>query len=472
MIRNFEISTKITLTYAGCFIFLLLIIELIMYASFLFALYEPAGKTIDFSMEQVKAWLENIKERGDSFDSNTMRQPLVNGVVVRVFDDNGILMEDTAPNYLSNETFEAGKLNYQPLFSDADKEVALINTAWVYRAKMDYIFDGEHFTLYFFRTITSEVPLLENLKTGLLILDLFGLIFALTVGYFMSRKILKPIKIMTEHAQNIAYGKMDGRIEINPTDDELTELAKTFNNMLDRLAVGINNQQKFVSDASHELRNPATVIIAYSSFLKNYKLKGYSQEEVEAFNESINAICSESQNLYDLLEELLFIARADQNRLILDKEDFDLSYIVEDTVKKMQQITKNHSIELIKNDFANVYGDKTRIRQLIRIFLDNAVKYTPVGGKISVTSKNNDGKIKLSIADNGIGIAAENINQIFDRFFRVKDKALENIDGGGLGLSIAKWIADNHGIKIDVESALGEGTTFILTISETSIVMD
>ena len=467
MIRNFEISTKITLTYAGCFIFLLLFIELIMYAGFWLALYRPAGKTIDFSMEQVKPWLDNIAQDVSAFDSNTFRQPLVTGVVVRVFDDNGILMADTDPNYLANEIFEDSKLDYQPFFADDDKEVALIVNALVYRAKMDYFFHGEHFTLYFYRTITSEVILLDKLKYLLMILDLFGIIFAVAVGHFMSRKVLKPIKIMTEHAQNIAYGKMDGRIEINPTDDELTELAKTFNNMLDRIQGGINQQQEFVIAASHELINPATAISTGIDFLKHY---GF--EDKESFNENVDIIFSEIQNIGDILQNMLFLFRTDQNCLLLDKENFDLSYVVEDVMKKMKRDAKAHNFELVKNDFVNIYGDKKRIRQLLRIFLDNAVKYTPDGGRITVTSKNNNGTVQLSIADNGIGIAPENINRIFDRFFRVKDKALEKIYGGGLGLSIAKWIADNHGIKIDVESALGEGTTFTLTIAEAPISFD
>ncbi len=464
--RNLEISTKITLTYVGCFMFLLILIEMVMYAGFLMALYRPAGKTIDFSIAQVKPWLDNIKQRGDYFNSDTMRQPLVTGVVVRVFDDAGNLLEDTDENYPSNESFNDCKLDYQPMFADADKEVALMTNAWVYRAKMDYVFKGEHFTLYFYRTITSEVPLLEEMKYILLILDLIGIIFAVAVGHFMSRKVLKPIKIMTEHAQNIAYGKMDGRIEIKPTNDELTELAKTFNSMLDRIKGGIDDQQKFINFVSHALLNPATAISFGIETIKHYGV-----EDKNFLNETIDIISTKIQNIDKILQSMLFLIHAEQNCLKIKKEDFDLSYILEDAVNEIQKADENHSVELRQNDFANVYGDSVKIRRMLMIFLENAVDYTPTGGKIIVTSQNDNGTITLSISDSGIGIAPENVEHIFEKFFSVKSR-LNNNKGGGLSLPIAKWIADKHDIKIEVDSTLNVGTTFTLTIFEAPIPID
>ena len=339
-------------------------------------------------------------------------------------------------------------------------EVATIKGALVYRAKSEYSFEGQHVTLYFFRTITSEKFLLDNLESMLLLLDLFGIIFAVAVGNFTSRKVLKPIKTMTEHAKNIAFGKMDGRIEIPPANDELTELAKTFNEMLDRLQGGIDKQRQFVSDASHELRNPATVIIGYTDLLTRRGL-----DDKEIFDESIAAIRSESQNMYNLLENLLFLARTDQNRQKLKKQNLELSTILFDIMKKMILVAKNHNVQLLQNDVAQIYADETTVRQMIRIFLDNATKYTPPGGNISVQSVQSGGNVRLSISDTGIGIAPENLYKVFDRFFRIDSEELvDAAKGTGLGLSIAKWIADNHGIKIEVASELGKGTTFTLVI--------
>ena len=166
-----------------------------------------------------------------------------------------------------------------------------------------------------------------------------------------------------------------------------------------------------------------------------------------------------------LLENMLFISRTDQKRQKLNKKTLDLDDIVGDVMSKMKISITTHEVALIKNEPAKIYGDETTIKQMIRVFLDNAVKYTPEGGTIKVNSEVKGKKILLSISDTGIGIAPENVNKIFDRFFRIDSEDLvSSANGSGLGLSIAKWIADAHGIKISVESELGAGTTFILKI--------
>ena len=161
----------------------------------------------------------------------------------------------------------------------------------------------------------------------------------------------------------------------------------------------------------------------------------------------------------------MFLSRTDQNRQKLSKNSLDLDDIVGDVMQKMKIAVKTHKIALIENEPAKIFGDETTIRQMIRIFLDNAVKYTPEGGIIKVSSKVDGEKILLSISDTGIGIASENLDKIFQRFFRVGTEELVSVaNGNGLGLSIAKWIADSHDIKIRVDSKLGEGTTFTLEI--------
>ena len=303
----------------------------------------------------------------------------------------------------------------------------------------------------------------DDLAYLLIFLDLFGTIAAIGAGIFVSRKVLNPIKTMTRMAQGIAFGKMDGRIPISPANDELTALAKTLNEMLDRLQGGISQQQKFVSDASHELRTPATVIAGYIEVLEKYA------DDKALFNESVEAIRSEAQNMKSLLENLLFLARVDQKRQKLHKEKFELSNVIDDVMHKMKKVVTTHEIILAENDFAMIFGDITAIRQMIRVFLDNAIKYTPAGGKISVSSKVIGDFIFVKISDTGIGISAENLPRIFNRFFRVDSENLvADAKGSGLGLSIAQLIANSHNIKITVESELGKGTTFTLQIERLS----
>lgn len=455
--QNAEISTKITFTYTACFMLLLMIINVVVYCGVFYALYRPASRTIKFSMERVIELMDEIAQNPAAFNPNSIREPLVAGVVLRVIDDDGNILVDTDKNYPSNEDFAKNILADTSILADKDMDVSAIGGALVYRAKSDYTFEGQHVNLYFFRTITSEKFLLDDLENFMIILDIAGIIFALAVGNFVSRKVLKPIKVMTEHAQNIAFGKMSGRIEITPANDELTELAKTFNDMLDRIKDGIDKQQEFVIDASHALINPATAIFGNVGILKKY-----GADDKELFDESIESISESVRSMESIIQNLLFIARVDQNRQKLNKTNFNLAYIIRQAVELKQTVALKHTFEIIQNDDAQFFGDEDIILQMLENFLDNAVKYSPRGGKISVTSKIDGENILVSIADTGVGIARENFDKIFERFFRVG--TVEDVKGGGLGLTIARWIADNHGIKIDIESELDKGTTFTLII--------
>ena len=458
--NTFEISTKITLGYAACFILLLMIINGAMWFGVMYAIYTPAENSIRYSMEQIEHVFEELETNYTKFNPNSFRGALVAGVVLRVVDEGGEVFIDTDENYPTIDMFYKGLLIDPPIFSEPDFEVAKIGSALIYCEKMDYTHEGETVTLFFFKTITSELILFDNLEKFLLILDVLGILLAINVGWMISRRVLTPIKVMNELAREIAFEKMGGRIPIGEADDELNELAKTLNEMLDRLQGGINKQQKFVSDASHELRTPAAVIKGYIEFIENY---GTADEAL--LKENLKVIGSEAQNMQNLLENLLFLSRTDQKRQKLNKKVLDLDDIVGDVMSKMKTVVKTHKVELLKNDPVKIFGDDTTIRQMLRIFLDNAVKYTPEGGSIKVSSKIDGGKILLSISDSGIGIAPENQKKIFDRFFRIDSEDLvSEANGSGLGLSIAKWIADSHDIKISVASILGKGTTFTLTI--------
>ena len=458
--NGFEISTKITFGYVACFVILLIVINFAMWLGVMTALYSPAERTIRFSIEQIKNVLNELEENYSDYNPNVFRGALVAGVVLRVVDERGNVFIDTDKNYPSIEMFNKGILKDPPLFSDDEFEIARIGSALIYCDKVDYTHDDETVTLYFFRTITSELKLFDDLEKFLLALDVVGIFLSICAGRALSRRILTPIKTMNELAREIAFEKMEGRIPLGTANDELNELAKTLNAMLDRLQGGIRRQQQFVSDASHELRTPAAVIKGYVELLERF-----GTEDKELAKESLEAIRSEAYNMQDLLENMLFLSRTDRNTQKINKKILDLDDIVGEVMSKMKTVIKTHKVELLKNEPAKIFGDETMIQQMLRIFLDNAVKYTPEGGSIKVASKIDGEKILLDISDSGIGIAPENQSKIFERFVRIDSEDLvSEANGSGLGLSIAKWIANNHEIKISVASELGKGTTFTLEI--------
>ncbi len=457
-----RISTKITLLYAAILFVVLIFTSVVMGVGIYFSFYHQAEKEINISMHHV---MRNI-ETGKAFSPGFWQSnPLLPGVVMRVTDITGEVVYDTDPRYPSLGMIESGRMkNWKPFWASDQMDVARVYNMAVYHATGDFTYEGQVYRLHFLRTITSETDYLATLQRMVLVTTIIGFIIALIAGYFLSNRILKPLRTMTQTVRKIEVENMDRRIEVPPSKDEMAELAETFNHMLDRLQAGFKQQQQFVSDASHELRTPVTVILGYSDLLSRW---GRSDKEV--LDEGIASICSEAENMQQLIEKLLFLARADQKRQVLHKEMLELSELIADVVKKMQIVAKDHTVTLGVNDAALIYADPVTIRQMLRIFLDNAVKYTPAGGTITIASKLCPDRkhILVTLADTGIGIAKEEQERIFERFYRVdtsRTKIGNGVGGTGLGLSIARWIAAQHDIAIRVESEPGQGTTFFLTI--------
>ena len=458
-LHNTRISTKIMMIYVAAFAALVFATNTLAWFAVSYGMYFQAENSLQASMSDTKQLLEDI-EKNANFNVDSVRDPLRPGVVLRVAASNGEIFIDTDSRFISIDTFDSELLDNPPFWSNEDMAVAEHGSALVYRAQMPFTHAGETVTLYFFKTIIPDVTLYERLWKILLAISIAGLFAAAASGFAVSKRILKPISDMTRTAHNIAIENMTGRIEPSPAEDELTELARTFNSMLDRLQAGIVQQQRFVSDASHELRTPATVIRGYSDLLARW-----GSRDPEILKEGIEAIQAESENMQQLIEQLLFLARADQRRQPLKPEMIELSKLVGEVVNAIELVTTTHTIELARNDSGTIFADKVTMRQLFRIFIDNAIKYTPKGGKITISSVRAVDKIYVSVADTGIGIAPENQKKVFDRFFRVdQSHSKREVSGTGLGLSIATWIAEQHNIEIDLESELGKGTTITAAI--------
>ncbi|WP_037354115.1 cell wall metabolism sensor histidine kinase WalK [Selenomonas sp. FC4001] len=461
-LRYAQISTKITCFYAAVLLLVLILTSTLTGLGVFFSFYHQAEVELEISMNHVL----DVMEQGRSLDMDFGRDDLVlPGVVLRITDSRGKIVYENDSHYPPLRRIEENTEKNPPFWANKNMQVVQLRNATLYHARMDVEYRGQVYNMHFFRTITAEKHFLETLQKILFLMTILGFFLALLAGFFVSRRILQPIREMTATARKIEVENMDKRIVVPPVRDELSELAQTFNHMLDRLEGGFEQQKRFVSDASHELRTPVTVILGYSDLLSRW---GRADEAV--LDEGISSIRSEAENMQQLIEKLLFLARADQNRQVLHKENIELSELLEDIMRKMQLVTKNHSVELLQNDDGMMYGDLVTVRQMFRIFLDNSTKYTPQGGRITVKSErveNEDGLfMQVALADNGIGIDKKDQQKVFERFYRVdtsRTKA-QGVSGTGLGLSIASWIAQQHDIEIRLESELGKGTTIYLQI--------
>jgi len=293
----------------------------------------------------------------------------------------------------------------------------------------------------------------------------------LRVGYFvrhrkrLNQKVLKPITDMAETAATLSANNLSDRISVEGTKNELKDLALVINGMLDRIELSYNSQKQFVSDASHELRTPIAVIQGYVNMLQRW-----GKTDPEVLDEGIAAIAQETASMKELVERLLFLARHDKKTLMLEMEDFDPLEIMSELHREAKMLSSEHTFALNPADNAMIHGDKGMMKQLMRILLDNAIKYTPAGGSITLGMKNDGDTCVLSVKDTGAGIAPEDLSKIFDRFYRCDEARKSQQSGHGLGLSIARIIAAAHGGKINVRSKVGAGTTFsviVPTISQT-----
>ena len=217
----------------------------------------------------------------------------------------------------------------------------------------------------------------------------------------------------------------------------------------------------FLADASHELRTPVTVIQTNLEVLRDNK-----EESVESQIEWIDNAYNETKRMKDIVENLLFLAKADAGERIRKFEPVDLSYLIMGITERLQGLADKKDIVLsaeIEAAELFVNGDEKRLTELITILIDNAVKYTNPGGSVTVIAQEEPDKVKVTVADTGIGIPADQIDKIFQRFYRVDKAHSREVGGTGLGLSIARWIVEEHRAEIAVTSVLGEGTKFILT---------
>lgn len=308
---------------------------------------------------------------------------------------------------------------------------------------------------------------LRDLATLIIVSILAGLVTAAIGGWFIAGNILGPIDRVTLAAQKITRARDLGRrIEVPALADEVGRLAMTFNEMLARIEELFRAQQRFVADVSHELRSPLTAVRGNLDLLR----RGAANDPEER-GQVLEAIDSETARMSRLVSDLLLLARQDSG-VPIAKDTVELDTVLLEVYRQAQLTAKGVTVTLGAEDQATIQGDRDRLKQVLLNLVDNAVKYTPQGGKVTLSLTKDDAWVKIAVHDTGIGIAVENIPNLFDRFYRVDKARSRDAGGTGLGLAIAKSVVEAHNGKITVESQLGKGSTFTvwLPLAETKSV--
>ena len=309
----------------------------------------------------------------------------------------------------------------------------------------------------------QELEQYNRLFLVLLVLELLLLIQSWRRGRLHVARTLKPLTDLAEKARSlrslagtissIDASRLDQRIRMDTGQKELDDLAAAINSMLNRIDEAYRLQVRFVSDASHELRTPISVIQGYASLLDRW-----GKDDPETLQEAISAIRSESDNMKDLVEQLLFLARGDNDTMTLYPETFDGVQLVEEVAQEARMVDPNHTFLTRESKPIMMEADRQLIKQALRILVDNSNKYTDPGGEIRIYADKEGEKVRLTVQDTGIGIDPEKLPYIFDRFYRVEESRARATGGSGLGLSIMKWIVERHGGTIEVVSRKDFGT--------------
>ncbi len=303
--------------------------------------------------------------------------------------------------------------------------------------------------------------ILQNVTTQLLIGITAGLLLGALGSYWLAKRAFAPIRQLIEVSRTIKAGNLQQRVPIPQATDEVYALATTLNDMLASLEITLNRQRRFISDASHELRTPVTVIRSKTDLALQQPC------EQEEYVHILRAINDESVRLGHLISDLLALARGDEEKTRFEMEKVPLHVVAEAVVANAEPLALERDITLHINtsEPVVVYGDEARLIQVIMNLLDNAIQYTETGGQITVCVENRQTSARLTVRDTGIGIPADQLAHVFERFYRV-DPARTHNEGShnGLGLSIVEWLVNAHKGTIAVESQLGQGTTFIVTL--------
>lgn len=324
--------------------------------------------------------------------------------------------------------------------------------------------EGSTYVLVALQSMRGEQAFMAALgQTYALVIPLAVLLAALG-GYFLARRSLSPVASMSDQAEHIGAINLQDRLAVKNTTDELGRLAGSFNRLLDRLEESFQLQRRFVADASHELRTPVAILSGEAEVALSKR-----DRAPEEYRESLQILHKESLRLKKIVEDLFTLTRADIGQLPLSKSDFYLDELVADCVRTCRTLAQAKQITLHCDAAAElpVHADEAFLGRMFLNLLDNAIKYTPTGGSVTISSEHRQDRYVVTVSDTGPGIPAELQDRVFERFFRA-EKARTSSDtangGAGLGLAICRWIAEAHQGSLELTRSSSTGSTFTFSI--------
>jgi heavy metal sensor kinase len=460
--RPHSVRVRLTLWYAGA-----LTVVLIFYAGGVFvflrhSLFTELDGRLHEDFEVAEQMLERTVDGGIRWRASDHHEEedIGEDSWLEVWSPEGKLL-------YRRESVERGSREF--LFSVAPsgqrgyQSIALPNDLHVRALSGSYAIDGLPVVL---RVARSEARLRHELGEMLLILGL-GLPVAVGIagfgGYGLARRALTPMGQMADQARTITAERLGERLPVVNPDDELGHLAAIFNETFTRLEQSFEQLRRFTADASHELRTPLTAIRSVGEV----GLREHRDEN--AYREIIGSMLEEADRLGRLVDSLLTLSRADAGHVKLTPERVDLAELAREVANHLGVLAEEKRQSISMEAAGPVYAmvDRLVLRQAVINLVDNAIKYSPEGGRVRIFVRDQPHGPILEVIDTGPGIRVEHQKRIFDRFYRVDKARSRELGGTGLGLSIARWAAEAHGGRIELESEEGKGSTFRIVLPRT-----
>ncbi|MGM8212470.1 HAMP domain-containing sensor histidine kinase [Virgibacillus sp. W0430] len=443
-----NLRTKIQLFSS---LFMLLLIALINSAIYILFYNISVNNELDELVTHTNTIVETLNDNVNIPEKDLLQAFLPTKGTIQVIREDGELL---IPTLTKKEAYRkvpksfSGSESHTIIKNREGIPIIMVNKPIIWK-------NGEVVTLQVSEHLFTLTETMKNLFYVLLLASLFILIPTIIAGNVLSRFLLQPIKALIQTMKININKQQWKKLDVNHrSKDELSELAQTFNNMIAHLKANFEKQEQFVSNASHELKTPLSIIKSYAQLLNR---RGKTHPEL--FEESVEAIESEADRMEHLIEHMLLLAKNKQETSV---EIVDLVQLCITTVHTFQRAYRRNIYLENEHTALRVSGSTDQIRQVIYILVDNALKYSDQDVRIVLNQKSNCAVIQVK--DNGPGITVEDQAHIFDRFYRV-DKARSRDTGGtGLGLAIAKTIITTHEGELDVSSQLGLGTTFTVKL--------
>lgn len=467
-IERLSISHRLAVWYGLSLFIMLGIFAFFLYESFHQSIHHNFDRHLRFEAQQL---LPHIEKKDGQLDIDLRGYSRTEALVSQ--DTNGTYVRLLTPD--GNIHYTSPNLKGEPALSieiPSENNVETMSRDWrslpartlYYPIKDNNKLEGWLEVTGFEWTLHEE---LNRLAEDLVIIILISVLFSLGGGYWLSKRALAPISSLIGTARSIKASEMDKRLPVNESvEDELTKLARTFNDMLDRLERGFLREQRFTTDAAHELKTPLAPLRSEAEImLRRPRTNG-------EYKEAMQRILGEMERMSTMVQLLLQLSRVEEAREY-ELQNIRLSDFVDTILQRKYPELKKKDIQLhydIHPD-VEIRINGSHLEQIIQNLLNNAIKYTPKGGSINICSERSGSNIIFKVEDSGAGFDKETRNRMFDRFYRSDDAEIQRQQGSGLGLPLVKAIINHYGGKISAYSkGKGQGSTFIVILPASPVV--